>query len=569
MDGVSAMTENPKDAGLDVAALDAAVGKLRAGLPSWVTLPVEEKAGLVHRLRRRFGDEAPGMVEAWRIAQGMEPDSHWVGDVWGGLAPFAIMIRGWESTLTRLARHERLVPPDAVGHDTQGRITVDVFPQSRTDRMLYMGYSGRVRLQPGTNIAEVAAAGDALRTGEFPDAGVTLLLAAGNWAYLPAADALTLLIGHGCTVVMKLNPVNAYLRPALERLFVEFIDAGWLSIVEGGPEVGAHLAHHPEIDRVHMTGSAATYDALVWGTGTEADRRRGAGQRLLDKPFTAELGGVGPMIVAPGRWTRHDVRRQADRIAYCKLQNCGHSCAATQILVLPEGWDQADLLLADLREFLRTLEPRRPYYPGSDARVARALADQDHVETLGPDGRRFLVTGLDPDQDCSLFSDEVFADVLGVVRLPAPDVESYLARAVEFANDALAGTLGAELLVDPDTEAHHRQAVTSAVAGLRYGAVGLNEHAGYSGAVPQLLWGAYPGNPPEAIGSGVGFVNNTLQLPRPEQGVLRAAFRTPIKPFFTATHRTQRSVFRAYIDWIASGDDPRKLPSIVLPALRA
>ncbi len=275
------------------------------------------------------------------------------------------------------------------------------------------------------------------------------------------------------------------------------------------------------------------------------------------------------MIVAPGRWTRHDVRRQADRIAYCKLQNCGHSCAATQILVLPEGWDQADLLLDDLRELLRTLEPRSPYYPGSDARVARALADQDQVETLGPDGRRFLVTGLDPDQQSSLFSDEVFADVLGVVRLPAPDVESYLARAVEFANDALAGSLAATLLVDPDTEAHHRHAVSSAVAGLRYGTVGLNEHAGYSGAVPQLLWGAYPGNPPEAIGSGVGFVNNTLQLPRPEQGVLRAAFRTLIKPFFTATHKTQRPVFKAYIDWIASGDDPRKMPSIVLPALRA
>ena len=318
----------------------------------------------------------------------------------------------------------------------------------------------------------------------------------GNYAHLPGSDALALLLGHGCTVVMKLNPVNAYLRPALERVFVEFIDAGWLAIVEGGPQVGAHLAHHPDVDRVHMTGSAATYDALVWGTGPDAEHRRASGQRLLDKPFTAELGGVNPLIVAPGRWTRHDVRRQADRIAYAKLQNCGHSCAATQILVLPDGWDQADLLLEDLRGFLRTLEPRTPYYPGTDARVARALADQDHVEALSPDGRRYLVTGLDPDHECSLFRDEVFADVLGVVRLPAPDVESYLARAVGFANDALAGSLSATLLVDPDTEAHHRPAVADAVAGLRYGAVGLNEHAGYAVAVPQLLWGAYPGNTP-------------------------------------------------------------------------
>ena len=316
---------------------------------------------------------------------------------------------------------------------------------------------------------------------------------------------------------------------------------------------------------MHLTGSAATYDALVWGTGLDAERRRASGQRLLDKPFTAELGGVNPLIVAPGRWTRHDLRRQADRIAFGRLCNCGHFCAATQILILPDGWDQADLLLDDLRGFLRTLEPRTPYYPGSDARVARALADQDHVEALGVGGRRYLVTGLDPDRDCSLFRDEVFADVLGVVRLPAPDVESYLARAVGFANEALAGSLGATLLVDPETEAHHRQAVTDAVAGLRYGFVGLNEHAGYTAAAPQLLWGAYPGNTPEAIGSGVDFTFNTLMLPRPEQSVLRAAFRAPVKSYFTATHKTREPAYKAYIGLGRLRRQPPQDPPHVLP----
>ena len=562
------MTENLKDAGVDVAALDAAVGKVRAALPSWVGLPMEEKAELVHRLRRRVGDEAPGMVEDWRVAQGLDPDSFWIGDVWVGLVGLPILIRGWEATLSRLARRERLVPPGAVHEDARGRVTVDVFPPSRTDRLLFLGYSGRVRLQQGTSVAEVAEAGGALASGEFPDAGVTLLLAAGNVNCLPGMDALALLLGRGCTVVMKLNPVNAYVRPALERIFVEFIDAGWLAIVEGGPEVGTHLAHHPDVDRVHMTGSAATYDALVWGTGPDAEHRRASGQRLLAKPFTAELGGVNPLIVVPGRWTRHDLRRQADRIAFARLQNCGHACCATQILVLPEGWEQADVLLDDLRGFLRTLEPRTPYYPGSDARVSRALADQDHVETLGPDGRRYLVTGLDPDRDCSLFRDEVFADVMGVVRLPAPDVESYLARAVGFANEALTGSLSASLLVDPETEAHHRQAISSAVAGLHAGAVGLNEYAGFAFGVPQLLWGAYPGHSPEAIGSGMGFVSNTLMLPNPEQGVLRGAFRAPLKPLMTATHKGREPVYKAYTEWVASGDNPRKIPTIVLPAIR-
>ena len=98
--------------------------------------------------------------------------------------------------------------------------------------------------------------------------------------------------------------------------------------------------------------------------------------------------------------------------------------------------------------------------------------------------------------------------------------------------------------------------------------MGLNEHAGYSVALPQLLWGGYPGNTPEAIGSGVGFVNNTLLLPRPEQSVLRAAFRTPVKSFFTATHKTREPAYKAYIDWVASGDNPLKIPNIMLPALR-
>jgi acyl-CoA reductase-like NAD-dependent aldehyde dehydrogenase len=568
MDGVIAMTGIPKEGSVDVAALDAAVGKVRAGLPSWVGLPVEEKAGLVHRLRRRVGDEAPAMVEDWRRAQGLEPGSFWIGDVWVGLVGLPILIRGWEATLSRLARHERLVPPGAIHEDARGQVTVDAFPPSRTDRLLFPGYSGQVRLQQGTTVADVAEAGEALASGVFADAGVTLLLAAGNVNCLPGMDALTLLVGRGCTVVMKLNPVNAYVRPALERIFVEFIDAGWLAIVEGGPEVGMHLAHHPEVDRVHMTGSAATYNALVWGTGPDAEHRRASGQRLLDKPFTAELGGVNPLIVVPGKWTRHDLRRQADRITFARLQNCGHACSATQILVLPEGWEQADVLLDDLRGFLRTLEPRAPYYPGSDKRVERALADQDHVETLSPDGRRYLVTGLDPDQDCSLFRDEVFADVLGAVRLPAPDVESYLARAVGFANEALTGSLSASLLVDPDTEAHQRQAIADAVAGLQAGAVGLNEYAGMAFGAPQLLWGGYPGNTPEAIGSGTGFVNNTMMLPNPEQGVLRAAFRAPLKPFLTATHKGREPAYKAFTEWVASGDNPLKIPNIVLPALR-
>jgi hypothetical protein len=53
-------------------------------------------------------------------------------------------------------------------------------------------------------------------------------------------------------------------------------------------------------------------------------------------------------------------------------------------------------------------------------------------------------------------------------------------------------------------------------------------------------------------------------LPNPEPGVLRAAFRSPIKTFLTATHKG----CVLFTDWIASGDNSLKIPTIVLPALR-
>ena len=79
------------------------------------------------------------------------------------------------------------------------------------------------------------------------------------------------------------------------------IGAGVLRIVQGGAAVGQHLTGHARIDEVHITGSDKTYDAVVFGTGPEGQRRKEADQPVLDKPVTAELGNVSPVIVVPGK----------------------------------------------------------------------------------------------------------------------------------------------------------------------------------------------------------------------------------------------------------------------------
>jgi acyl-CoA reductase-like NAD-dependent aldehyde dehydrogenase len=257
----------------------------------------------------------------------------------------------------------------------------------------------------------------------------------------------------------------------------------------------------------------------------------------------------------------------ADKIVGCKLFNSGHICAAPQILILPQDWPQADDLLEHVRELLRSLPPNPPYYPGSEKKVARAVAGQPGAEPLQGEDQRVLVTGLDPAQEVSLFTDEVFADLLGVVRLPAPTVEGYLAAATEFANERLSGSLAATVLVHPSTIKTHRDAVDRAVADLRYGAIGVNEYGALPCGLGYTTWGGYPGATREDIDSGIGVVNNAFLLRNPQKTVFTAAFHPLVKPLTAATHRTQGPVVGGVVHF-GTTDHVRDLPGIFLASVR-
>lgn len=231
---------------------------------------------------------------------------------------------------------------------------------------------------------------------------------------------------------------------------------------------------HPGVGRIHMTGSAATYAALVWGADRHQQARHAEGAPLLDKPFSTELGGVTPVIVVPGDRSAADLHRHAARVVFEKLFNVGHICCSPQILVLPQGWLGSGQVLDEIRQYLRSAPPLAPYYPGTKEKVARACGGGGSCETLPPD-QRHLVTVLDHTGRHSLFEDEVFADVLGVVHLPAASGDDYLTEAVDFCNNRLTGTLAAELVLDRDTEQRHGLAAQAAIGALRYGTVAVNE----------------------------------------------------------------------------------------------
>ena len=393
---------------------------------------------------------------------------------------------------------------------------VDVFPMRWDEKVLFSGYHGRVWMRSGVSAEQVLARAAApYRGAGFDDAGVALLLAAGNVPSLTVTDLLHLLYGRGCVVAVKMNPVLAYLRPALERIFADFVDRGWVRFVDETPEAGAYLVHHPGIDRLHMTGSATTYDALVWGVDEYAEHRRAAGTPLLDKPFTAELGGVAPLIVVPGRLERgrrapsgrpHRLR-EAVQLRPHLLRASDPRPAGRLAAGEPCFWTRSAASCAPPNPASRTTRAPRRRSP--------VRSPTDDYEVLLEPGHRVLVDRLDPATDDAFFRDEVFADVLGVVRLPAPSVDGFLAEATRFANERLAGTLAASVIVDPTAAKKHAYAVDRAVADLRYGAIGVNEWAVMATNFGYTTWGGFPGHTPQAIGSGTGTVMQLLHARRP------------------------------------------------------
>ncbi|MCB1247617.1 MAG: aldehyde dehydrogenase, partial [Acidimicrobiia bacterium] len=361
--------------------------------------------------------------------------------------------------------------------------------------------------------------------------------------------------------------------------FADLVDAGYVAFEYGGAEVGRRLTNDPDVTSIHVTGSARTYNAIVYGSDQEAERRRVRDERLNPRAISAELGGVTPVIVVPGRWSRADIRFQAEHIVSQKMHNSGFNCVAAQVLVLPDGWEHTQALISEISDVMASLADRPPYYPGSAERCEAAAQQTASTTRFGTDAHRYLVTDLDSSSDSPWFTDEIFGPALAVTTVSGPDVATYLANAVDFANDELAGTLGANLLVDPRTQKRHAAAVEQAVADLRYGTVCINAWVGVAYFMSRCAWGAAPGHTPAEIGSGVGHVHNALMFDEPVKSVVRGPFAPAPRTFlkgdphvapkmiYFVTNRQANVVGRKLIDYCAHPSKIR-LASIVASAVR-
>ena len=502
-----------------------AVGQVADNRTRWARMAPRDKIGYLDEVRRRVVQYSGEWADVGARFKGFPADSalavveEWLQGpilVAGYLHDLIESLEAIAAGRSPLEGLQMRVRPD-------GRVVVRVLPTTVYERLQQMTVD--VWVEPHLGREEVEhSAGWFYRQSE-PPGRVTAALGAGNAAMLTPLDVLTLLVVDGDVVVAKMNPVNDVYGPVIEQMLEPLISDGFVRFVYGGADVGSALVTDSRVERVHMTGGVATYDAIVWGPGDDGETRRRAGTPLLTKPFTAELGGVGPTVVVPGHWSPADIALHAQIVATEKLNYSGHICAASQVLVLPAHWDQREAFLDAVRSAMTEAPHREAFYPGTETMITDVVATNPTAERLPCRQPRVLLTDLDHAADHDTFRRELFGPVLSTTALPGETPEDYLQQAVSFCNERLTGNLSASIDIDPATARELGPAWDGALASLAYGAVGINTWGVFAAAVGRAPWGAFPGNTPEDIQSGVGFVHNAAMIAAPEKALVSSAFR--------------------------------------------
>jgi NAD-dependent aldehyde dehydrogenases len=554
--------------------LDEALDRVREGAERLLGLSLDDRVALARSMQAGYAAIAEESVRAACAAKGIAPGTPLEGEEWT-LGPWFVVrhLRLVQQSLLALQRTGN-TPIGPVGRTAGGQLSVRVFPAGPIDGMLFNGVRVDVHLQQDVTEQRLHEQ----RAGFYksrPGANrVVLVLGAGNIAGIPSKDVISKIFNEGKACVLKMNPVNAYMGPFLERAFADAIRRGYLAVVYGGVEEGHYLAHHPEVDELHMTGSDRTYDQIVWGPpGAEREARRRENRPVLSKPFTAELGGVAPVLVVPGPYSEKELMYQAEDVASGLTFNASFNCNANKVVILPRNWALRDRFLRGLRQTLERAADRLAYYPGARQRL-ELFKGSHPARSFGGKAEGSLpwtlITGMDPDGGDLLFREESFAPILVETTVGTADPVEFLEEAVNFANDRLWGTLAAGMVVHPRTmkDPTTGSALERAIGRLRYGSVNLNAWSGMLFAFCTPPWGGHPSSSRADIQSGMGFVHNTSMLEGVEKAVMRHPITMKPKPPYSITHRTAHRLMRRMTE-LDQEARWTKVPAVLGAAMRA
>lgn len=555
--------------------IDNALAILQSNKGNWAMLNVEQRIRLIDEIIENMRTVAALWVAAELKARDLDPKSETASEAWTGMSFIFRLLHTLRKSLYEIFKHGRPLIPGPVRTREDGQVIVPVVPRTIGDRLLnnrfaYQGITAEVRMEPGVTAEEVTSA----QAHEYHDdtytGNVTLILGAGNQGFLVVGEVLHHLFVKLRAVILKMNSVNEYLGPLIEKTFRALVEQGFFKVVYGDVAEGNYLTNHPAVEEIHMTGSHKTYEAIVFGSGEEGTKRKSERKPLITKRFTAELGSVNPIIVVPGQWSKEEINHQAGTLVGTLTHNAGFNCNTTRVIVTYAGWPQRGELIDAIRNILARVPNRQAYYPNAQANYSEFLAAHPEAEQFGKTGTDTLpwmfIPSIDPtNRDDFCFKKEPFGGIFGETSIKAESIPEYIERAVDFLNETLWGTLTSTIIVHPDSLTDYSVAVEQAISNLKYGTVGINVWGAVSYTLGVTTWGAFPGHNMYDIQSGIGVVGNMLMLDRPQKTVIRGPFKQIVQPFALVNNFNN---FSQRLSDYEAKPSPWKLVSLIREGIR-
>ena len=336
------------------------------------------------------------------------------------------------------------------------------------------------RAQAAMGIGHIQTAIEVLKTYKFEDLrGSTLLvkepigvcgfITPWNWPVNQIACKVAPALATGCTMVLKpseIAPFSGYIWA--EIMHAAGVPAGVFNLVNGdGPEVGAAISSHPEIDMVSFTGSTRV--------GIEVAKNAAPTVKRVHQ----ELGGKSPNIILEDADFASAVAGGIRSV----MMNSGQSCNAPTRMLVPGK--KMDEVIAIAKE---TADSHTVGDPNGNAQLGPVISEtqwnkiQGLIQT-GIDEGATLVSGgtgrpegLDKGYyvkptvfanvtgDMTIAKEEIFGPVVAILGYDTVD------QAVDMGNDTEYGL--AAYISGKDMNQ-----VKAVAARLRAGQVNLNQAA--------------------------------------------------------------------------------------------
>jgi acyl-CoA reductase-like NAD-dependent aldehyde dehydrogenase len=266
--------------------------------------------------------------------------------------------------------------------------------------------------------------------------GVVSIITPWNFPFLIVSQKLPFALAAGCTTVVKPSELTSGSTLVLgEILEAAGVPAGVVNIITGtGPDVGATMTSHPDVDMVSFTGS----------TGIGKLTMTNAAQTL--KKVSLELGGKNPQIVFPDA----NLDDFIDAAVFGAYFNAGECCNAGSRLIVHK--DIAPDVIARIAALSARVKVGDPLDPSTQV---GAIITPQHLEKIvgyvsAASGNGATVshggTALDLGSgqfmsptilsavtpDMAVAREEVFGPVLSVLTFETTDEAIRIANSIDY-----------------------------------------------------------------------------------------------------------------------------------------